>query len=145
MGSHPAIRPRTREARGFLQRGQFGACVDLAGRKQPLPLSGCVSACLCACVCLHVSVSLCTCVCAHVRCPPVLGWGGRSNDAWVVVSFGLTGCHLGLASGGTSLEGEPVAVPRPRGVGDGTVAGPGHSWEVATCPQTGLMPRHICT
>lgn len=66
--------------------------------------------------------------------------GGRSNDAWVVVSFELTGCHLGLASGGTSLEGEPVAVPRPRGVGDGTVAGPDAvgKWQLvlrlASCP-----------
>ena len=104
--------PGPEKGRGVLQRGQFGACVDLAGRKQPLPLSGCVSACPCACVCLHVCVSICTCVCAHVWCPPVLGLGGRSNDAWVVVNFGLTGCNLGLASGGTSL-GEPAAVPRP--------------------------------
>lgn len=126
--------PGPEKGRGVLQRGQLGACVDLAGRKQPLPLSGCMSACPRACVCLYVRVSKWTSVCAHVWCPPVLGRGGRSNDAWVVVSFGLTGYNLSPAGGGTSLEGEPASCPQARGIGDGTVAGPGHSWEVATCP-----------
>lgn len=35
--------------------------------------------------------------------------------------------------------------PQARGVGYGTVAGPGHSWEVAACSQTGLVSRHIYT